>query len=63
MVTADKWAGVDAKYRRLTALAGLAAPRFDTSLKLIHAYETRPRMSTLTDVLRIAPAGPSCSIG
>ena len=58
-----EWADVDAKYRRLTALAGLAAPSIEASLKLIHAYEILPQMSALTGLLRITPAGAPRSIG
>ena len=48
------WADVDAKYRRLLALAGVPASRIDHSLEMIHAFESLESMDRLTDLLRFA---------
>lgn len=45
------WADVDAKYRRLVPLSGLASDKVEASLKVVHEFETVKAMSELTSLL------------
>ncbi len=47
------WADVDAKYRRLVPLAGLAPGTLERSLEAVHALEEMPSMTELTSLLRV----------
>ena len=46
-----EWADVDAKYRRLVPLSGLAPEKVEASLKVVHEFETVKAMSELTRLL------------
>jgi 2-methylcitrate dehydratase PrpD len=46
-----EWADVDAKYRRLVPLSGLAPEKVGASLKVVHEFETVEAMSELTRLL------------
>src|SRR6266849_3754538 len=46
-----EWADVDAKYRRLVPLSGLAPERVEASLRVVHEFETVKTMSELTRLL------------
>src|SRR5882672_11627384 len=46
-----EWADVDAKYRRLVPLAGLAPERVEASLAVVHRLDTVKTMSELTCLL------------
>ena len=46
-----EWADVDAKYRRLVPLAGLAPEKVEASLEVIHELETVKAMSELVRLL------------
>jgi hypothetical protein len=43
---------VDAKYRTLVPLSGLAQERIGASLEVVHEFETVPTVSKLTHLLR-----------
>jgi 2-methylcitrate dehydratase PrpD len=45
------WADVDAKYRTLVPLSGLAPDRTEASLDVVHEFETVDTVSTLTRLL------------
>jgi len=47
-----EWADVDAKYRRLVPLSGLAPEKVEASLRVVHEFETVKTMSELTRLLR-----------
>jgi len=47
-----EWADVDAKYRRLVPLSGLATDRLEASLQVVHDFASVKSMSELTDLLR-----------
>jgi 2-methylcitrate dehydratase PrpD len=46
-----EWADVDAKYRKLVPLAGLASEMVEASLELVHRFDTVKTMSELTRLL------------
>jgi len=46
------WADVDAKYRRLVPLAGLAPEKVEASLEVVHGFDTIKAVSELTRLLR-----------
>ena len=46
------WADVDAKYRRLVPLAGLAPEKLEASLEVVHGFDTIKAVSELTRLLR-----------
>jgi 2-methylcitrate dehydratase PrpD len=46
-----EWADVDAKYRRLVPLSGLAPETVEASLRVVHEFETVKTMSELTRLL------------
>ena len=46
-----EWADVDAKYRRLVPLSGLAPEKVEASLEVVHEFETVKSMSELTRLL------------
>ena len=46
-----EWADVDAKYRRLVPLSGLAPEKVEASLRVVHELETVKTMSELTRLL------------
>ena len=46
-----EWADVDAKYRRLVPLSGLAAEKIEASLRVVHELETVKTVSELTRLL------------
>ena len=46
------WADVDAKYRRLVPLAGLASKNVEDSLKVIHAFDRAKSITELTSLLK-----------
>jgi len=46
-----EWADVDAKYRRLVPLSGLAPEKVEASLRVVHEFETVKTMSELTRLL------------
>jgi 2-methylcitrate dehydratase PrpD len=46
-----EWADVDAKYRRLVPLSGLAPEKVEASLTVIHEFETLKTVSELTRLL------------
>jgi 2-methylcitrate dehydratase PrpD len=46
-----EWADVDAKYRRLVPLSGLAPERVEASLEVVHEFETVKAMSEITRLL------------
>ena len=46
-----EWADVDAKYRRLVPLSGLAADKIEASLKVVHDFASVKLMSELTSLL------------
>jgi 2-methylcitrate dehydratase PrpD len=46
-----EWADVDAKYRRLVPLSGLAPEKVEASLRVVHEFETVKAMSELTRLL------------
>jgi hypothetical protein len=43
---------VDAKYRRLVPLSGLAPEKVEASLEVVHGFDTVKAMSELTRLLR-----------
>jgi len=45
------WADVDAKYRRLVPLSGLA-PKVEASLEVVHGFDAVKTVSLLTHLLR-----------
>jgi 2-methylcitrate dehydratase PrpD len=45
------WADVDAKYRALVPLSGLAQDRIEASLAVVHEFETVSTVSQLTHLL------------
>jgi 2-methylcitrate dehydratase PrpD len=45
------WADVDAKYRTLVPMSGLAADKIEASLQVVHAFERVERVSELTQLL------------
>lgn len=45
------WADVDAKYRTLVPMSGLAAARIEASLELVHGFERVAQVSDLTQLL------------
>jgi 2-methylcitrate dehydratase PrpD len=47
-----EWADVDAKYRRLVPLSGLAADKVEASLEVVHRFESVQSMSELTHLLQ-----------
>jgi len=47
-----EWADVDAKYRRLVPLAGLAPEKVEASLEVVHGFDTIKAVSELTRLLR-----------
>jgi 2-methylcitrate dehydratase PrpD len=46
------WADVDAKYRRLVPLSGLAPEKVENSLEVVHRFDTVKAVSELTRLLR-----------
>ena len=46
-----EWADVDAKYRRLVPMSGLAPDKVEASLRVVHEFETVKTMSELTRLL------------
>jgi 2-methylcitrate dehydratase PrpD len=48
------WADVDAKYRRLVPLSGLAPDKVEASLELVHVFDTVKAVSELTRLLRMS---------
>jgi len=46
-----EWTDVDAKYRRLVPLAGLAPDKLEASLEVVHSFETVKTVSQLTRLL------------
>jgi len=46
-----EWADVDAKYRRLVPLSGLAPDKVEASLRVVHEFETVKTVSELTRLL------------
>ncbi|HMH52273.1 MAG TPA: MmgE/PrpD family protein, partial [Candidatus Acidoferrum sp.] len=46
-----EWTDVDAKYRRLVPLSGLAPEKVEASLRVVHAFETVKAVSELTRLL------------
>jgi 2-methylcitrate dehydratase PrpD len=46
------WPDVDAKYRRLVPLAGLAPEKVEVSLEVVHGFDTIKAVSELTRLLR-----------
>ncbi len=46
-----EWADVDAKYRRLVPLSGLAADKIEASLQVVHDFTAVKSMSELTSLL------------
>ena len=46
-----EWADVDAKYRRLVPLSGLAPEKVEASLRVVHEFERVKTMSELTRLL------------
>jgi len=46
------WADVDAKYRHLVPMAGLAADGIESSLALLHGFDTAADVVALANVLR-----------
>ena len=46
-----EWADVDAKYRRLVPLSGLAPEKVEASLRVVHEFETVKTLSELTRLL------------
>ena len=46
------WADVDAKYRRLVPLSGLAREKVEASLEMVHGVETVKAVSELTRLLQ-----------
>ena len=47
-----EWVDVDAKYRRLVPLSGLAPDKVEASLEVVHGFETVKTVSDLTRLLR-----------
>jgi 2-methylcitrate dehydratase PrpD len=47
-----EWADVDAKYRRLVPLSGLAPEKVEASLEVVHGFDTVKAVSELTRLLR-----------
>jgi hypothetical protein len=47
-----EWADVDAKYRTLVPLSGLAPDKVEASLAVVHGFDTVKTVSELTRVLR-----------
>jgi 2-methylcitrate dehydratase PrpD len=47
-----EWADVDAKYRRLVPLSGLAPANVEASLAMVHGFDTVKTVSELTRLLR-----------
>jgi hypothetical protein len=48
----NDWPDVDAKYRRLVPLGGLAQEEVEASLELVHGFDTVKAVSGLTRPLR-----------
>ena len=46
-----EWADVDAKYRRLVPLSGLAPDKVEASLEVVHGFDTVKAVSELTRLL------------
>lgn len=46
-----EWADIDAKYRTLVPMSGLAAAKVEASLALVHGFERVERVSDLTQLL------------
>jgi 2-methylcitrate dehydratase PrpD len=46
------WADVDAKYRRLVPLSGLAQEQVEASLEVVHGFDAVKTVSELTRLLR-----------
>jgi hypothetical protein len=46
------WADVDAKYRRLVPLSGLAPEMIEASLEVVHGFDAVKTVSELTRLLR-----------
>lgn len=49
-----EWADVDAKYRRLVALSGLASSAVDSSLEMIHGFEKQRTLARFSHLLQVA---------
>ena len=47
-----EWADVDAKYRRLMPLSGLAPDKVEASLEVVHEFDAVKAVSLLTHLLR-----------
>jgi 2-methylcitrate dehydratase PrpD len=47
------WADIDAKYRTLVPLSGLAAPQIEASLEVIHRFRNVADVSELTGLLQM----------
>ena len=47
-----EWADVDAKYRRLVPLSGLAQDKIEASLEVVHGFDAVKTVSELTRLLR-----------
>ena len=47
-----EWADVDAKYRRLVPLSGLATDKVEASLEVVHGFDGVKAVSELTRLLR-----------
>jgi 2-methylcitrate dehydratase PrpD len=61
-----EWADVEAKYRRLVPLCGLAEPEVERSLHLVRSLEELPRVDELVRILSTAPQSttrvtPACA--
>ena len=52
-----EWTDVDAKYRRLVPLSGLALAQVEASLSMIHEFDRQQSMADFVDVLRVARIG------
>jgi 2-methylcitrate dehydratase PrpD len=50
-----EWADVDAKYRRLVPLSGLAPDKVEASLEVVHGFEAVKAVSQLTRLLARVP--------
>jgi len=46
------WADVDAQYRRLVPLSGLASEKVEASLEVVHGFDAVKTVSELTRLLR-----------
>ena len=49
-----EWADVDAKYRRLVPLSGLAPDKVEASLEVLHGFDAVKAVSELTRLLRMS---------